>query len=176
MATEEQRGVVMKKLAKNRIPALIDKSDDFVGLFEQYLESIKDEPKAIPTYSNFATWLGNFSADSIYSFMRRNPDARDRTAELMADSLIEKSMTGQIKEVSTIFALKNRCNWTDKKENISKHEMGEIASAEEVSKNLKSIFRSLGYDAKNRPRAGSAEKLEEMESRMIRLAEAKAGA
>lgn len=174
MATAEARNAVEKLIAKNRAPALIQTHEEFVGLFEQYLDAIKKTDE-VPTYSNFATWLGNYSRYSIYRFFEKHPESRDAVAELLADALVEKAITGKFRDAVTIFTLKNRCNWTDKKESISRHETGEIATADEARANVKAIMKSLGFDERYRPRKGAEKNVEDMEDRIIRLAEAKAG-
>ena len=174
MATEAQRDAMLKRIAKNKAPALFETSDEFVGVFEQYIEDIKGDKSNVPSYTNFASWLGDLSPSSIYYFFKNHPDARDRTAELMADALVEGAILGVYRDAPTIFALKNRCNWTDKKESISKHEVSDIATPDETRANVKAILKSLGYDNRNRPRAESREKLAEMDDRIIQLAEAKA--
>lgn len=180
MATQTQKESIQKLVAHNKASALFDKSEDFVGLFEQYLESIKKDPDEVPSYSNFAAWLGTniasgVSASSIYRFMKQNPDARDATAELMADALIEGALKGQFRDAPAIFALKNRCNWTDKKESISHHDMAEIATPDEARENIRKIMRSLGYDDRGRARKETLENLDAMNERIIQLAEAKVG-
>jgi hypothetical protein len=176
MATQAQRDAMMKIIAKNKARALFDNVDDFVGVFEQYLDEVKKDEAHVPTYSNFAKWLGNVSPNSIYKFMQTNPSARDATAELMADALAEGAILGRFRDAPAIFALKNRCNWTDKKESISKHETSDIATPTEAREHIKRMMKSFGFDAKNRPRKGSQEHLDEMSERIIRLAEAKSEA
>lgn len=174
MATQDQRDAMLKRIAKIKAPALFETSDEIVGVFEQYLEEIKGDRTTIPSYMNFAAWLGNISPSSIYKFFKNHPDARDETDELMADALVEGAILGIYRDAPTIFALKNRCGWTDKKENISRHEVSDIAAPDEARENIKKIMKSLGYDAKNRPRKETREKLEALDERVIQLAEAKA--
>lgn len=169
-----QREWVQKLVAKNKAAAAIQTHDEFVGLFEQYLDSIK-KTDAVPTYSNFADWLGCYSPTSIYKFMKDHPETRDATAELMADAIVEKAIKGVFRDAVSIFTLKNRCNWTDKKESISRHEVGEIASAEEARRNVHAIMKSLGYDDRGRMRKETKDNLAKMDDRIIQLAEAKAG-
>lgn len=173
MATVEARQAVEKLIMKNRAPALIQTHEEFVGLFEQYLDAIKPTDE-VPTYSNFATWLGNYSRHSIYSFFKKHPETRDAVAELLADAIVEKAIKGQFRDAVSIFTLKNRCNWTDKKESISRHETGEIASADEARANIKQIMKSLGFDDRYRPRKAAEKNMEDMQARIIQLAEAKA--
>lgn len=180
MATQAQRESIQKLIARNKASALFDKSEDFIGLFEQYLESIKKDPDEVPSYSNFATWLGKntssgVSANSIYKYMRNNPDARDATAELMADALVEGALKGLFRDAPAIFALKNRCNWTDKKESINHHDTADIATPDEARENIRKIMRSLGYDDRGRPRKETFENVDAMNERIIQLAEAKVG-
>jgi len=173
MATVEAREAVQKLISKNKAPALIQTHEEFVGLFEQYLDSIKYKDE-VPTYSNFAAWLGHYSASSVYAFFKKHPETRDSVAELLADVIVEKAITGKYRDAVAIFTLKNRCNWTDKKESISRYETGEIASADEARENVKAIMKSLGYDERYRPRKGAEQNMNELQDRIIRLAEAKA--
>lgn len=173
MATQEARQAVEKLITKNKAPALIQSHEEFIGLFEQYLAAIKSTDE-VPTYSNFATWLGNFSPSSIYYYFQKHPESRDAAAELLADALVEKAIVGKFRDAVTIFALKNRCNWTDKKESISRHETGEIASADEARANVKAIMKSLGFDDRYRPRKAAEQNMDDLNERIIRLAEAKA--
>lgn len=175
MRSEAQKAALQKLIAKNKALTLFDNVDDFVGLFEQYVDSVR-HTEEVPTYSNFAAWIGDCSKYSIFKFMHDNPVARDRTAEIMADALVEGAIQGRFRDAPTIFALKNRCNWTDKKESINHHETADLASYEETQNNLKKIMHSMGFDDRQRPTREAKANMADMEERIIRLAEAKTSA
>lgn len=175
MATEAQRNAVAKLIPKNKSEALFDSAKDLIGVFEQYMDEVHKDDQAVPSVSNFTRWLDvNISPSSVFRLLNKFPEARDAIKPLIADELMEKGLKGKFKEATTIFSLKNQSDWTDKKESISKHEVGEIASAEEARQNIKMIMKSMGYDAKNRPRKETQANLDAMQDRIIQLAEAKA--
>lgn len=172
--TAKQREVLEKLIAKNKAGAWFHSADEFNGLFEQYLDAIKNDSDKVPSYSGFADWLGNVSPTSIYDTLNRFPSARDATGQLIADALVEKGIKGVWRDAVVIFTLKNRSGWTDKRETTSNHMSTDIATAEETRANIRQIMKSLGYDDRGRPRAETRKNLDEMNARIIQLAEAKA--
>ena len=169
----KQRTAIEKFIAKNKAEAVIQSAEEFTGLFEQYLDSIKGDSEKVPTYSGFADWLGGVSPASIYSALNRYPKARDLTGQLIADALVEKGIKGEWRDAVVIFTLKNRSGWTDKRETTNSTLSADIATAEETRANIKQIMKSLGYDDRGRARVETREKLDEMNARIIQLAEAK---
>lgn len=175
MATKAQRAVLEKLIAKSKANAMFQNVGEFVSAFEQYLDSIHDDSSKVPSYSNFAKWLGDYSPSSVFQFMDNHPEARGTTAELMADAIVEHAIKGEFRDAVAIFALKNRCNWTDKRESTSvTKQAGDLVPAEEARRNVRAIMDSLGYDDRGRPRKETKVKLAEMDERIIQLAEAKA--
>ena len=174
MATEAQRAHIQKLVAKSRAEAAFQTPEEYAGLFEQYLDAIRDDSKKVPSYSGFADWLGNYSRTSVYQMLDKWPELRTTLGQLIADALVEKGIQGIWRDAVVIFTLKNRAGWTDKRESTTHTQSADIATAEEARENIKSIMQSLGFDDRYRPRKGSTENLIELEDRAIRLAEAKA--
>lgn len=179
MASEKVRKNIEKILASNKAKAAFQSEEEFTSAFEQYIDYVESPPDKkviVPTYKGFAKWLGDVSPTSIYRYLDHNPKVEKMCSQLVADTIVEGAMVAKYRDVPSIFTLKNRCGWTDKRETSSiTKQSPEIASADEARQNVKRIMESLGFD--NRGRAvkknRAEQNLEAVEGRIIELAEAK---
>lgn len=98
----------------------------------------------VPSQTNLARWLG-IPRKSIYKAMMEGPES-DRTEykTVLADLLSEGAMMGVYSSSSSIFSLKNLCDWADKPEDraVQKEEFVPVEEAEKA-------LAQLGY---TRPR------------------------
>lgn len=94
----------------------------------------------IPNQTNFATWLG-VSQSYISKIMQEgDQDARNRYKRLLADCLSEGAMVGAYNTASTIFTLKNMCDWADKYEDRSSNKADDLGVEE-----AQELMKQLGY-------------------------------
>jgi len=98
----------------------------------------------IPNQSNFAKWLG-IPRDRITIAMTNHPEAQLKYKHILADCLSEGAMVGVYQTASTIFTLKNMCDWADKYEDRSVNKADDLGVAE-----AEELMKQLGY---SRPRA-----------------------
>ena len=114
------------------------RSQNFVKEIERPDESIGLMP-IVPNQSNLAQWLG-VSSYSIGHCMRNDPEAQSRYKHILADCLSEGAMAGVYQPVSTIFSLKNLCDWADKYEDRSRDKADDLGVSEAVE-----LMKQLGY-------------------------------
>lgn len=177
MPTEKQQENIAQLAKLQRKKATFRNENQFLAAFESYLTEVAhDGWNKPPSYTAFARRL-ECSATSVFNFLSKNPDAEKTAAQMLADCIVEGSMQGKYRESTSIFALKNRCGWTDKRETSSiTHGTPDIATPDEARKNVQRIMMSLGFDSKGRPVVSkhAKENLEDIEDRIVQLAEAKA--
>lgn len=179
MATEKQKSAIAKLVASSKAAAVFRTEEEFISCFEKYIDDVSERKGAdiiVPSYTNFAKWLGGFSPSSVFRFLDQNPKTEKLASQLLADVIAEGAMIAKYRDVPSIFALKNRCGWTDKRETSSiTKQSPDIATAEEARKNVNMIMQSLGYDDHGRAikKNGAKKNLEEVEGRIIELAQAK---
>lgn len=175
MISDAQRANIQRLRATAKAKATFTDGEDFIKIFEQYIDVVNDDPKRVPSYSDFAKWLGDLSPSSIYNFLGKYPSAHTITKHLLADSIVQHAMNGGFRDAVAIFTLKNKCDWTDKRESTTKSSMnGDIATPDEARRNVRAIMNSLGFDDHGRPGRKGKANMAAMESRIIELAEAKA--
>ena len=127
-------------------------SDEVIFAFECYLRWVRNnnfvkgftrpdgEPGVmpiIPNQTNFAQWLG--VGNSLIGLrIRESAEAQNKYKQLLADCLSEGAMVGAYNTSSTIFTLKNMCDWADKYEDRSSNKADDlnVAEAEELVKQL----------------------------------------
>lgn len=98
----------------------------------------------VPSQTNLAHWLG-ITRKSIYRAMMDGPEsARTEYKTMLADLLSEGAMMGVYSSSSSIFTLKNLCDWADKPEDraVQKEDFVPVEEAEKA-------LAELGY---TRPR------------------------
>lgn len=179
MSDEETTRKVHKGLEKmikmNKERAAFKTGDDFVASFENYLK--EGEPNfntKPPSFSRFADFVG-VSRYSVYGALERFPKAEKACRKMLADALVEKALIGIYRDATTIFTLKNVAGWTDKRETTNMERGAKpIADPDEARENVRRIKESLGFDDRGRPSAEAIKKMDDMEDRIIKLAEAKA--
>ena len=154
--------------------ALFLTAEDFTTRFEEYLKdqdgTFAERP---PSFSRFADWLGQ-SRSTVLRYVGKWPEADRMNKQMLADVIVEHTVVGDYRDAPGIFALKNRCDWTDKKETVSVSRGTAIATPEEVMHNMSKIKESLGFDDHSRPGKIGKKNVSELEGRIIKLAEAKA--
>lgn len=114
------------------------KSQNFVRTFTRP-DGEQGVMPIIPNQSNFAKWLG-ISSQMVHTIMFRDEEARNSYKRLLGDLLSEGAMAGIYQSVSTIFTLKNMCDWADKYEDRSKDKSDDLGVAE-----AEELMRQLGY-------------------------------
>ena len=114
------------------------RGQNFTREFERPDESIGIIP-IVPNQSNLAQWLG-VSSYSIGHCMRNDPEAQSRYKHILADCLSEGAMMGIYQPASTIFSLKNLCDWADKYEDRSKDKADDLGVEEAAE-----LMKQLGY-------------------------------
>ena len=163
-----------KRLAEmNHSQALFASGDEFIDRFEEYL---KDQDSTFtqrpPSFSRFADWL-EVSRKKVLYYVGKWPEADRTLRQMIADVLVEHAIIGDYRDAVSIFTLKNRCDWTDKKETVSVSRSSSIATPEEVMQNMNKIKASLGFDDHSRPGKIGKKNVSDLEGRIIKLAEAK---
>ena len=93
----------------------------------------------IPNQSNFARWLG-VGFYNIHEAVGNDAQARARYKRLLADCLSEGAMVGAYNTASTIFTLKNMCDWADKYEDRSTSRADDLGVEE-----AEELMKQLGY-------------------------------
>ena len=114
------------------------RSQNFTKEFERPDESIGLMP-IVPNQSNLAQWLG-VSSYSITHCMKNDPEAQSRYKHILADCLSEGAMMGIYQPASTIFSLKNLCDWADKYEDRSRDKADDLGVEEAAE-----LMKQLGY-------------------------------
>ena len=109
----------------------------------------------IPNQSSLARWLG-ISQKCVSKIMSKADNKALQTYKrMLADCLSEGAMAGIYQSSSTVFALKNMCDWADKYEerSINKNEPLAVKEAEEVMAKLGYTRPSLigGLNGKELP-------------------------
>jgi len=114
------------------------KSQNFVKPFTRPDGEIGVMP-IIPNQTNFAKWLG-ISSQTIHRIMYENEEARGSYKLILGDLLSEGAMAGIYQSVSTIFTLKNMCDWADKYEDRTRDKADDLGVAE-----AEALMKQLGY-------------------------------
>jgi len=93
----------------------------------------------IPNQTNFARWMG-LSKQTISKVMVQDVEAQHQYKTLLADCLSEGAMVGAYNTASTIFTLKNMCDWADKYEDRSRDKADDLGVEEAAE-----LMKQLGY-------------------------------
>lgn len=93
----------------------------------------------VPNQTNFARWLG-VEHQRISEAIGDDKEARDRYKRMLADCLSEGAMVGAYEKSSTIFSLKNLCDWADKYEDRSTNRADDLGVEE-----AQELMKQLGY-------------------------------
>lgn len=163
-----------KIIAMSKANATFKSEDEIINAFENYLTGAEDEfKKKPPSFSRFADYCG-VNRHSVYRALDRYPKADSECRKMLADILAEMALLGVYRDAPSIFALKNVAGWTDKRETTNTNRGPKvIATPDEARQNVKLIKESLGFDDHGRPNAAAKKSMEDMEARIIQLAEAK---
>ena len=92
----------------------------------------------VPNQSNFSMWLGLGRRD-MNSIIYEQPETAVEYKATLADLLSEGAMVGAYAASSTIFSLKNLCDWADKFEDRSRPDTKTTVEEAEA------LMRQLGY-------------------------------
>ncbi len=114
------------------------KSQNFVRIFTRP-DGEEGVMPIIPNQSNFARWLG-VSNQIIHKIMFVEEEARNSYKRILGDLLSEGAMAGVYQSVSTIFTLKNMCDWADKYEDRSRDKADDLGVSE-----AEELMKQLGY-------------------------------
>lgn len=93
----------------------------------------------IPNQTNFSRWIG-VNSTVITDSMKNDEEARTAYKRILADCLSEGAMVGVYQTASTIFTLKNMCDWADKYEDRSTNRSNDLGVAE-----AEELMKQLGY-------------------------------
>lgn len=136
-------------------PRVIESPDEVIFAFECYLNWIRKQNfvkgfvrpdgtdgvmPIIPNQSNFAKWLGLPAYIISRAMMEANAETKDIYKRRLADCLSEGAMVGAYNTASTIFTLKNMCDWADKYEDRSTNRADDLGVAE-----AEELMKQLGY-------------------------------
>ena len=125
-------------------PRAFKTSDDLLDAFLSYTDYVVDNDYIeVPTKGNFAKWCG-IDRKTIYNTINKYfPDRKKDYKEILAEILTTGAMMGKWDRTITIFALKNWCDWSDKREdrvvNDSKVSIATREQAKEALNNLKDL-------------------------------------
>ncbi len=114
------------------------RNQNFVKAFNRPDGEIGAMP-IIPNQTNLAKWLG-VSKQRITDVMLKDADAQLQYKNTLADCLSEGAMIGVYNTASTIFTLKNMCDWADKYEDRSTNRADDLGVAE-----AEELMKQLGY-------------------------------
>lgn len=173
---EKKRNKGLEKIIQmKKAEAIFHSSEEFINAFENYMtDCSEDFGTKPPSFTRFAEYLG-VSTTSVYKYVDKYQSVNSTIRGMLADAIAEKALTGAYRDAVAIFTLKNRCNWTDKKETTNMNKGAKpIATPDEARENVKMIMQSLGYDKQGRETTASKKNMADLESRVIQLAEAKA--
>lgn len=95
----------------------------------------------VPNQSNFSMWLG-VARRAMNQVIHEEPETAVEYKAMLADLLSEGAMVGAYAASSTIFSLKNLCDWADKFEDRSRPDTK--VTVEEAEK----LMKELGYVAR----------------------------
>lgn len=105
-------------------PKKFKNGDEILNMFEEFCNEIRlnAESRYIPSKTDFCLWLRqekkiNCDRKTLYNSIEKYfPDIEKRFDEIRANALVFGGIKGMYQPTMTIFALKNWCGWSDKKE------------------------------------------------------------
>lgn len=117
-------------------------TDDFMNCWYGFIDDVRESGyEKVPTYLSFSTWC-DVDHHVVYDFIKDHPNVASRCAESMADCLVEGCMKKNYQNAITIFTLKNRCGWADKREDTTIHTEKKVATASEAKDAVLQLIRS----------------------------------
>ena len=132
----------MEVKAKENRKRLFESAEDFMDYWEAFLDHLKKDGYSVPpTSSEFARWCG-VSKRTVNNYIA-NYNLREKVAPLTADCYVEGAMAKSYQTSMTIFALKNTCGWSDKREVSSIAGEKKIATKEEAKRNILELAADL---------------------------------
>lgn len=138
---------------KLRMKAILN-GEELLFLFEAFCDYIRDQNftrsfttpdgeiklmPIVPNQATFAKWLGMRRNDIHDVISKEKPEVAEQYKSTLADLLSEGAMVGAYAASSTIFSLKNLCDWADKYEDRSKPT--QKTTVEEAA----ALMEQLGY-------------------------------
>lgn len=105
-------------------PKRFSSGNAILKLFEEFCEEIRHDPESmyIPSKTDFCLWLRkekkiNCDRKTLYNSIDKYfPNIEKDFDEIRANALVFGGIKGMYQPTMTIFALKNWCGWSDKKE------------------------------------------------------------
>lgn len=118
-----------------------------IGLFNDFCNDIRDNDyDRIPSQTSFCRWLcihyDSVTRQTIYNYLNKYfYTVKKEFEQIQGDTIAEGGMLGKYNPTMSIFALKNWCAWSDKKEQSI--DITESLADDELSKSLKEIANKL---------------------------------
>lgn len=139
-------------MAFNGRPREYQSVDDFNAKVEEYFKEIEDANEEsmrkfgklcrAPNIAGLCLHL-EISKETFYNYAKRVDgknqsfvDSIKRASQALESYKLEKASLGQLKEITTIFDLKNNHGYVDKQE-LTLNETGDKLTAEEIKQRLK---------------------------------------
>ena len=103
-------------------PKKFSNGKQLIELFRAFCDEIIDNNfNRVPNQTNFCKWLekhySSANRRTIYNSLNKYfPTIKKDFEQIQSDIIAEGSMLGHYQPTMSIFALKNWCKWTDKKE------------------------------------------------------------
>lgn len=139
--TKKDRMVAGAKLSHIR-KRIFTSTDDFLSCWNAFIDDVRGGGyELVPTYLSFAEWCGA-NPRTVYDFIKEHSGVASRCAESMADCLVEGCMKKNYQNAITIFTLKNRCGWADKREDTTIHTEKQVATAGEAKNKVLELIRN----------------------------------
>lgn len=139
--TKKDRMVAGAKLSQIR-KRIFTSTDDFLSCWNAFVDDVRGGGyELVPTYLAFAEWCDAYPS-TVYDFIKEHSGVASRCAESMADCLVEGCMKKNYQNAITIFTLKNRCGWADKREDTTIHTEKQVATAGEAKNKVLELIRN----------------------------------
>lgn len=139
--TKKDRMVAGAKLSQIR-KRIFTSTDDFLSCWNAFVDDVRSGGyELVPTYLAFAEWCDAYPS-TVYDFIKTHSGVASRCAESMADCLVEGCMKKNYQNAITIFTLKNRCGWADKREDTTIHTEKQVATAGEAKNKVLELIRN----------------------------------
>lgn len=125
-------------------PRVFKTDTEILDAFLDYVTYVIDNDYCeVPTKLNFAKWM-EIDPKTIYNTINKYfPDNKKDYQQILSDVLTTGAMLGKWDRTITIFALKNWCDWSDKRENTNINEAKpKLATKEEAERMVKDFVNN----------------------------------
>ena len=124
-------------------PRAFTSAEDLIDKQIAYCEYIKGIGyKDYPTKIGFAHWLAIDPRTVYLSIKRYYPEVQKEWQENIEQTLVNGVNAGVYHVTMTIFILKNRCGWADKKETVTTEKKPQIASKAELKEAITAYLQA----------------------------------